>query len=344
MPNKTGAERLTGGWLIAAITSVCSAGFLLFGYDQGVMSGVVISKYWLGQMGHPSSLMVGTMTALYDVGAVFGAIGAAFTGEQLGRKRTLLLGTTILMIGTILMASSYGRVQFMVSRVCTGIGIGYITSVTPVYQAEISAAAQRGWQVCCQLTTMLGGLMLAYWINYGFFFIHSSAQWRFPLAFQLVFAIYIIVVAPWLPDTPRWLMRHRTPAEGLAVLAKLRGRAENDESVQMEKNDIMEAINIEAKEEGSWADLFHDGGIMANKRFYLALGIQFMQQMSGINIVGFVSLRCSGASRTDLFPGHLLCTDPVHHITQHVSRDVHLDGMFLAAVVHHCVFPHLVHH
>ncbi len=344
MPNKTGAERLTGGWLIAAITSVCSAGFLLFGYDQGVMSGVVISKYWLSQMGHPSSLMVGTMTALYDVGAVFGAIGAAFTGEQLGRKRTLLLGTTVLMIGTILMASSYERVQFMVSRICTGVGIGYITSVTPVYQAEISAAAQRGWQVCCQLTTMLGGLMLAYWINYGFFFIHSSAQWRFPLAFQLVFAIYILVVAPWLPDTPRWLMRHRTPEEGLAVLAKLRGRPENDESVQMEKDGIMEAITIEAKEEGSWADLFHDGGISANKRFYLALGIQFMQQMSGINIVGCLVFPEPWTSRADLSPGHLLCAHPLHDVAKHVPRDVHLDGLFLAAVVHYRFVPHLVHH
>ncbi len=287
MSSEAGRPWLAGGRLIAAITSVCSAGFLLFGYDQGVMSGVNISKYFLAEMNQPSSLMIGTMTALYDVGAVAGAIAAAFTGEQMGRKRTLLVGTTALIIGTVLMASSYERIQFMVSRVCTGVGIGFITSVTPVYQSEISAAAQRGWQVCCQLTTMLFGLMIAYWINYGFFFVHSGAQWRFPLAFQLVFAIYIMAVAPFLPDTPRWLMRHRSPAEGLAVLAKLRGRDEQDHTVQIEKDEIMEAIMIESKEEGSWSDLFRSNGISANKRFYLALGIQFMQQMSGINIVTY---------------------------------------------------------
>ena len=285
MVDKSGSSFLHGPWLVAAITSVCSAGFLLFGYDQGVMSGVVISKYWLEQMDNPSSIMVGTMTALYDVGAVFGAIGAAFTGEWFGRKRTLLFGTAVLIVGTILMGSSYGRVQFMFSRVLTGMGIGYITSVTPVYQSEISEAAQRGWQVCCQLTTMLGGLMLAYWINYGFYFYHSSVQWRFPLSFQLVFATYIMIVTPFLPDTPRWLMRHDDPQRGLAVLAKLRGRDEADQKVQKEKNEIMEAIMIESKEEGSWSDLFRDNGIAANRRFYLALGIQFMQQMSGINIV-----------------------------------------------------------
>ncbi len=51
-------QLLTGTPLITLITSVCSAGFLLFGYDQGVMSGVVISRFWLEEMGGPGTLMV----------------------------------------------------------------------------------------------------------------------------------------------------------------------------------------------------------------------------------------------------------------------------------------------
>ena len=147
-------------------------------------------------------------TALYDVGAAAGAISAAFTAEPLGRKRTLILGALILCLGSVIMSASSERIQFMVSRVITGVGIGYITSVTPVYQSETSSRAQRGWQVCCQLTTMLFGLMLAYWINYGFYFHNDSSQWRFPLAFQCTFAIYIVLMTLFLPDTPRWLMRH----------------------------------------------------------------------------------------------------------------------------------------
>ena len=129
---------------------------------------------------------------------------------------------------------------------------------------------------------MLFGLMLAYWINYGFYYQHSSAQWRFPLAFQAVFAIYCIVVTSFLPDTPRWLLRYNSsPEKGTAVLARLRGRPANHPVVQREKNDILDAIEIESREEGSWLDLFRGAGMAANKRFYLALGIQFMQQMSG---------------------------------------------------------------
>ena len=86
------------------------------------MSGVVVSKYWLDQMGNPSTIMVSTITALYDVGAIGGAIAAAFTTEPLGRKRTLIIGATILLIGTILMGSCVERIQMIVARILTGIG------------------------------------------------------------------------------------------------------------------------------------------------------------------------------------------------------------------------------
>jgi hypothetical protein len=77
-------------------------------------------------------------------------------------------------------------------------------------------------------------------------------------------------------------MRHDENEErGLLVLSALRGLDQSHEIVRKEKNEIMEAIAIESNEEGTWGDLFRNNGIAANKRFYLALGIQFMQQMSG---------------------------------------------------------------
>jgi len=286
--DRTGHSRLKGTALVAAITSVCSIGLWLFGYDQGVMSGVVISQPWLAQMGNPSTVMIGTITSLYDIGAIVGAIVAAGSSERLVRKYTLILGAVILIVGSVLMGSAFERIQMMVARIVTGIGVGYITSVTPVYQSEISLPEHRGWLVCCQLTSMLGGLMLAYWMNYGFYFHSSSVQWRFPLLFQCIFAIYVIAVTLWLPETPRWLMQHDpTPERGTAVLAKLRGLTSDNPVVQHERTEILNAIALEAKEEGTWMDLFKDHGIQGNKRSYLALGIQFMQQMTGINIITY---------------------------------------------------------
>jgi hypothetical protein len=163
-------------------------------------------------------------------------------------------------------------------------------TVAPVYQSEVCLPSQRGWHVCCQVTMMLFGLMLAYWMNYGFYFHPGSLQWRFPLCFQIVFAVYNIVLTMFLPDTPRWLMWHEpTPDRGLLVLSRLRDKPIDHPVVQREKEDILAAIKLESDEEGTWMDLFRDGGTQANKRFYLALGIQFMQQMTG-ELISLISV------------------------------------------------------
>ena len=61
--NTSGSGGPRGKWLLFLITSVCASGFLLFGYDQGVMSGVNISHDYLNQMDNPSALMLGTLVS-----------------------------------------------------------------------------------------------------------------------------------------------------------------------------------------------------------------------------------------------------------------------------------------
>jgi MFS family permease len=46
--------------------------------------------------------MIGTVTALRDIGCFVGAILAVMIGDLLGRKKTILLGTCIMIIGAIL--------------------------------------------------------------------------------------------------------------------------------------------------------------------------------------------------------------------------------------------------
>lgn len=130
MTDSTGVKALRGNTLLGAITSVCASSFLLFGYDQGVMSGVVISEYWLDAMGHPSTVMTGTINAIYDIGGVFGAIGAALCVERLGRKRGLLIGAALIVVGAILMGCCVERIQFIVGRIVTGLGMSN-------YQADL---------------------------------------------------------------------------------------------------------------------------------------------------------------------------------------------------------------
>lgn len=84
------------------------------------MSGVIISQHWLTTMGHPSTIMVSTITAIYDIGAVFGALLAAVTAERLGRKRALMFGSVLLIIGAVLMGACYERIMMMFGRSMAG--------------------------------------------------------------------------------------------------------------------------------------------------------------------------------------------------------------------------------
>jgi MFS family permease len=60
--------------------------------------------------------LLGTVTAIYDVGCFFGAIFAFVIGDWLGRKKTILVGTTVMSIGAILQITAYSVPQMIVGR------------------------------------------------------------------------------------------------------------------------------------------------------------------------------------------------------------------------------------
>ena len=63
-----------------------------------------------------NSSLLGTITAIYDIGCFFGAMAAFVIGEPLGRKRSVLLGTTIMSIGAILQITAFSVPHMIVGR------------------------------------------------------------------------------------------------------------------------------------------------------------------------------------------------------------------------------------
>ena len=54
-------------------------------------------------------------------------------------------------------------------------------------------------------TLIVFGVMISYWIDLGFSFLEpSTITWRFPIAFQIVMALIIVIFIPGLPESPRW--------------------------------------------------------------------------------------------------------------------------------------------
>ena len=53
-----------------------------------------------------------------------GALSNLWIGDKLGRRRTIVLGGVVMMVGAILQATSYSYAQILVARVVTGLGNG----------------------------------------------------------------------------------------------------------------------------------------------------------------------------------------------------------------------------
>nr|POF02587.1 sugar transporter stl1 [Quercus suber] len=245
-----------GGWLTFWLTVACGTDMTLFGYDQGVFGGVIVTEDFLTTLGIVGNTSLqGTITAIYDIGCFFGAIAAYFIGDYLGRKKTILLGTTIMSIGAILQITSYSVAQMIVGRIVAGIGNGINTSTAPPWQAETSKAAWRGKLIVIELILNIAGFSLSTWVTYGFSFVPGPVAWRVPLALQFIFIIILFATVPWLPESPRWLVNKGKYEEAELILADIEGSEVEDPFVQTELSEIKFAADYEKTHQTRIRDL-----------------------------------------------------------------------------------------
>lgn len=246
---------LEGTKLNIAIGVIAGIDFLLFGYDQGVMGGLLTLPSFLEtfpeidvaaappeRQSHVSTIQ-GISVACYNLGmksdkanqkslrlihpgCFSGAIACIWVGDLLGRRKTIFLGSAIMTVGAILQCSAFSLGHFITGRVITGIGNGLNTSTVPTWQSETSKSHRRGQMVMIEGALITGGVCLSYWIDFGFSFLEpSTISWRFPIAFQIFFALIILAFILELPESPRWLILKGKEDEALAVLGALSAKS-----------------------------------------------------------------------------------------------------------------------
>ncbi|KAI9849871.1 MAG: hypothetical protein M1837_000085 [Sclerophora amabilis] len=285
---------LTGKWLTVWVTVSCTTAMALFGYDQGVFGGIIVTSDFLNQMGIVDDAnLQGTVTSIYDVGCFFGALSAFTLGERLGRKRSILLGTLVMMIGAVIQVASFDVPTIIVGRIVTGLGNGLNTASAPVWQAETSKASMRGRLVVLSMILNIAGFSLANWMTYGFSFLSGSISWRFPLAFQIVFGIVLFATVPWLPESPRWLIARGDDEKAAEILAALEGNGAtiHHPLVVTEAKEIRYAVKLERESNVGWLNLLRgktgEQSTCTVRRLILGAGTQAMQQLAGINVTSY---------------------------------------------------------
>ncbi|ETS73118.1 hypothetical protein PFICI_15063 [Pestalotiopsis fici W106-1] len=246
----SGPKALVKNFKVFRIAAFACIGGVLYGYNQGMFSGVLAMPSFQTHMGeydpidpNADQTKKGWLTAILELGAWIGAILSGFAAEVLSRKYGILVATTVFMIGVVIQATaqSGGANVILGGRFVTGIGVGSLATIVPIYNSEVAPPEVRGALVALQQLAITFGIMVSFWIDYGTNFIggvklgsQKDASWIVPICLQLGPAVVLFLGMLFMPFSPRWLVHHDREVEARKILANLRGLPADHELVELE--------------------------------------------------------------------------------------------------------------
>ncbi|KAL4916406.1 high-affinity glucose transporter [Aspergillus aurantiobrunneus] len=245
-------------WPAIVISGFVAFGGILFGYDTGIISGILAMPYWAttfstgyrdstGQLNVTASQSAAIVSIL-SAGTFFSALGAAFMGDTIGR-----------------------------------LGVGLISALVPLYQSETAPKWIRGFIVGSYQFAITVGLLLAAVINNSTHHRNDTGSYRIPIAVQFAWSIVLVGGMLILPETPRYLVKRENSKAAARSLARLRRLPEDHRAVRSELAEIQANHQYEASlGKAGYLDCFRGN---LGKGLMTGCFLQALQQLSGINFI-----------------------------------------------------------
>ena len=278
----------------------------MFGYDQGVVSVILVMPQFLDHFpsvfsnAPGSGFYKGLLTAMIELGALLGALNQGWIADAISRRYAIVVAVAVFLLGSALQTGATTYAMLAVARLVGGFGIGGLSMVTPLYIAEISPPAIRGALLVLEELSIVTGIVVAFWITYGTRAIASEWAWRLPFLIQIFPGLVLGVGILFLPASPRWLVAKRRDAKALTELSRLRQCSTEDARVRREWVSIRAEVEFYREisafrhpklqdeslpsrvrlELASWTDCFKRG---CWRRTHVGVGLMFFQQFVGIN-------------------------------------------------------------
>ncbi|MDR4848326.1 MFS transporter [Klebsiella pneumoniae] len=209
------------------LSLIASVAGLLYGFDSAVIAGAIthLSHYFsLDAMG------TGWAVSSVVLGFMIGAFSGQFITNSLGRKKALILTGVLVFLAGIFTAFPYNFTMFIFFRIVGGIGVGLGSATAPVYIGEIAAQKIRGKTLGFYQMMIAFGILLVYMVNALVASWGSDPQWatqyawRYMLGAMSVPGLLFMILAFWLPESPRWLIKNHREAQAGDIMKTLYGQ------------------------------------------------------------------------------------------------------------------------
>ncbi|MBO5467731.1 MAG: sugar porter family MFS transporter [Prevotella sp.] len=275
------------------ICMVSAMGGLLFGYDWVVIGGAK-PFYELFFDISESPVMQGVAMSTALVGCLIGAMMAGALADKYGRKPLLIVAAVLFTVSAIATGLFDDFTLFNIARFIGGVGIGVASALSPMYIAEISPTEVRGRLVSLNQMTIVLGILGAQIVNWllaepvpeGFANAEILTSWNGQMGWRWMFwaetvpAALFLLLAFFIPESPRWLATAAkgNKSEALRIFEMIGGR----KYAEGEMTAIQQTIAVESLPSAGLRTLF-------SKKYssVLVLGviIAVFQQWCGTNVI-----------------------------------------------------------
>ncbi len=271
---------------IVFISLIVALGGFLFGFDAGIISGVMS---YVGPEFDLTEIQAGWVVSSPSFAAMLSMLFSGRISDIIGRRKLLVIIALLYAVSAIFSAVSVSYEMLYVARMIGGFAFGAALVIAPMYIAEISTAENRGKLVSLQQLNIVFGFFAAFLSNYLFNkyntinvnFLTDENVWRWMLGIELIPALLYFSLLFFVPKSPRWLYLNDQISKAKEVLVNMYGHERGELEIKsIKENSSLDKNKTKLKVQ----DLFNP-----SLRFILIVGliVGILQQITGINAVYF---------------------------------------------------------
>ncbi|QPG74619.1 hypothetical protein FOA43_001951 [Brettanomyces nanus] len=274
------SRRLMAVALFCAIINGCT-----MGVDQSMMNNLNMIDQYIDYFNLDSN-MEGLFSAAINIGSVVGGFFASQLIEinVVGRKGGILISCLLTYLGVGLQTGAQNRAMFIIARIIIGIAVTINAVSAPTYVAEMVKAKYRGFFAGVYMASWYFAAIITTGISLGTYTLQSTWAWRGISLWQLCPSLFAVVILPFIPETPRFLVFVGREDDALDVLKKYHGNGLETELVKNEFLEIKNVLNYEKESKIGWIDLLKTKG--NRMRMWIIFWMGVASQFTGSNIVG----------------------------------------------------------